>query len=113
MLGNGSETVWGNRDRTSLSRFQEIYVGANVFNFGKGAFEFFLSLLGLPANLPLVGIPKHFAQDRSALVVFSRNSNVLKKGTNFSKSFRFSSKTATALCWGTETVCINKDRIGP
>ena len=59
MLGHGSETVRGNRDRSSLSRFQEIYVGANVLNFGKGAFWI------------------------------------------FSKSFRFSSKTATALCWGT------------
>ena len=59
MLGNGSETLCGNRDRTSLSRFQEIYVGVNVLNFGKEAFWI------------------------------------------FSKSFRFSNKTATALCWGT------------
>ena len=51
MLGNGSETLCGNRDRTSLSRFQENFVGVKVLNFGKGAFwNFFLSLLGLPAN---------------------------------------------------------------
>ena len=44
----------------AFSRFQEIYVGANVLNFGKRSFfEFFLSL------------------------------------------FRFTSKTATALYWGT------------
>ena len=38
MLGHGSETVCGNRDRSSLSRFQEIYVGANVLDFEKGVF---------------------------------------------------------------------------
>ena len=36
--GTVAKHYCGNRDRTSLSRFQEIYVGVNVLNFGKGAF---------------------------------------------------------------------------
>ena len=114
MLGHGSETVCINKDRSGLSRFQEIYVGANVFNFGKGAFWIFsksFRFTNKTATALCWGtVAKHYCgnRDRTSLSRFQEiyvGANVLNFGKGafwiFSKSVKFTSKTATALCWGT------------
>ena len=113
MLGNGSETLCGNRDRTSSVVFKKFMLVPMCSILEKELFEFFLSLFRFSSKTATAlcwgTVVKQFALIKTdrALVVFTKFmlvpmcSILAKELFNFSKAFRCTSKTATALCWGT------------